>query len=65
MTIGREWTRPLAEQIMAATVAAVTVSILLHGISVRPMMYLYRKRMARQGTRQGVRIRLAEADTRV
>lgn len=32
---------PLAEQIMAITLAAVTVSIVLHGITVRPMMLLY------------------------
>ncbi len=41
--------RPMAEQITAITLATVTVSILLHGISVRPMMHLYRKRQARQG----------------
>jgi len=29
---------PLAEQIMAVTLAAVTVSIVLHGISVRPII---------------------------
>jgi NhaP-type Na+/H+ or K+/H+ antiporter len=34
----------LAEQIIAITLAAVTVSIVLHGMSVRPIMYLYRKR---------------------
>jgi sodium/hydrogen antiporter len=38
----------LAEQIMAITLAAVTVSIVLHGISVRPMMHLYWRRKARQ-----------------
>ena len=37
--------RPLAEQLTAITLAAVTVSIILHGISVRPMMRLYWKRM--------------------
>jgi NhaP-type Na+/H+ or K+/H+ antiporter len=31
----------LAEQIIAITLAAVTVSIVLHGISVRPLMHLY------------------------
>lgn len=36
--------RPLAEQITAITLAVVTVSILLHGVSVRPMMRLYWKR---------------------
>jgi NhaP-type Na+/H+ or K+/H+ antiporter len=40
--------RPLAEQIAAITLAAVTVSIVLHGISVRPIMRLYWKRTARQ-----------------
>ena len=39
---------PLAEQITAITLAAVTVSIVLHGISVRPIMRLYWKRTARQ-----------------
>lgn len=39
---------PLADQIMAITLAAVTVSIMLHGISVRPMMHLYWRRKARQ-----------------
>ena len=37
--------RPLAEQLTAITLAAVAVSIILHGISVRPMMRLYWKRM--------------------
>ena len=32
---------PLAEQFMSITLAAVTVSIVLHGISVRPVMHLY------------------------
>jgi len=36
--------RPLAEPIIAITLAAVTVSILLHGMSVRPIMHFYRKR---------------------
>jgi NhaP-type Na+/H+ or K+/H+ antiporter len=39
--------RPLAEQIMAITLAAVTISIVLHGISVRPMMLLYQRRKLR------------------
>ncbi len=39
--------RPLAEQITAITLAAVTLSIVLHGISVRPMMHLYWKRTVR------------------
>jgi NhaP-type Na+/H+ or K+/H+ antiporter len=37
----------LAEPIMAITLAAVTVSIVLHGISVRPMMQLYGRRKRR------------------
>lgn len=36
--------QPLAEQIVAITLAAVTASIVLHGISVRPIMRLYQKR---------------------
>jgi NhaP-type Na+/H+ or K+/H+ antiporter len=36
--------QPLAELIVAITLAAVTVSIVLHGISVRPIMHFYRKR---------------------
>lgn len=34
----------LAEQIVSITFAAVTISIILHGISVRPVMHWYRKR---------------------
>jgi NhaP-type Na+/H+ or K+/H+ antiporter len=37
---------PLAEQLVAITLAAVTFSILLHGISVRPIMHFYWKRKA-------------------
>jgi NhaP-type Na+/H+ or K+/H+ antiporter len=40
--------RPLAEQITAITLAAVTVSIVLHGITVQPMMHLYWRRKLRQ-----------------
>ncbi len=36
--------RPLAEPIVAITLAAVTASIVLHGMSVRPIMHFYRKR---------------------
>jgi NhaP-type Na+/H+ or K+/H+ antiporter len=36
--------RPLAEPFIAITLAAVTVSILLHGMSVRPIMHFYQKR---------------------
>jgi len=35
--------RPLAEPIIAITLAAVTVSILLHGMSVRPIMHFYQR----------------------
>jgi len=34
----------LAEPIVSITLAAVTISIVLHGISVQPIMYFYRKR---------------------
>ncbi len=40
--------RPLAEQIAAITLAAITVSIVLHGISVQPIMRLYRNRKTQQ-----------------
>jgi NhaP-type Na+/H+ or K+/H+ antiporter len=40
--------RPLAEQLIAITLAAVTLSFVLHGISVRPAMHLYWKRKVRQ-----------------
>ncbi len=40
--------RALAEQITAITLATVTFSIVLHGVSVRPMMNLYLRRKARQ-----------------
>jgi NhaP-type Na+/H+ or K+/H+ antiporter len=43
---GLPW--PLAEQIAAITLAAVTASVVLHGISVRPIMLLYRKRKVTQ-----------------
>ncbi|WP_316366639.1 cation:proton antiporter domain-containing protein [Candidatus Thiodiazotropha sp. CDECU1] len=36
--------QPLVEPIVAITLAAVTVSIVLHGMSVRPIMHFYRKR---------------------
>ncbi|MGB5251371.1 MAG: cation:proton antiporter [Sedimenticolaceae bacterium] len=40
--------KPLAEQITAITLAAITVSIVLHGTSVRPIMRLYWKRTTRE-----------------
>jgi sodium/hydrogen antiporter len=38
----------LAEQIVSITFAAVTISIILHGISVHPVMHWYRKRKLNQ-----------------
>jgi NhaP-type Na+/H+ or K+/H+ antiporter len=43
--------RPLAEQIIAITLTTVTVSIVLHGISVTPLMDLYARRKARRSHR--------------
>ena len=40
--------KPLAEQITAIALAAITVSIVLHGISVRPIMRLYWKRKTKE-----------------
>jgi NhaP-type Na+/H+ or K+/H+ antiporter len=40
--------KPLAEQITAITLAAITVSIVLHGISVQPIMRLYSKRTTKE-----------------
>lgn len=42
---------PLAEQIVAITLTTVTVSIVLHGISVTPLMVLYARRKARRAGR--------------
>jgi len=42
--------RPLAEPIVAITLAAVTGSIVLHGMSALPIMLLYRKRKVAQDT---------------
>jgi NhaP-type Na+/H+ or K+/H+ antiporter len=36
--------RPLAEQIISLTLTAVTLSIVLHGISMKPLMALYSRR---------------------
>ena len=41
---------PLAEQIVAITLAAVAASILMHGISVQPVMRHYRKRKGHPDT---------------
>jgi len=43
--------RPLAEQIIAITLTTVTVSIVMHGISVTPLMNLYARRKARRAGR--------------
>ncbi len=43
--------RTLAEQITALTLATVVVSIVLHGISVTPLMNLYVQRKARRAPR--------------
>ena len=46
--INHDLPRPLAGQIIAITLATVTVSIVLHGISVTPLMDLYARRKARR-----------------
>lgn len=46
--------RPLAEEIIALTLTVVAVSIVLHGISVTPLMSRYaRQNAGRQGRRKG------------
>ncbi len=49
--INHDLPRPLAEQIIAITLTTVTVSIVLHGISVTPLMDLYARRKARRARR--------------
>ncbi|MEK6212211.1 MAG: cation:proton antiporter [Pseudomonadota bacterium] len=49
--INHDLPRPLAEQIIAITLTTVTVSIVLHGISVTPLMDLYARRKARRSHR--------------
>ncbi len=49
--INHELPRPLADQIIAITLATVTVSIVLHGISVTPLMHFYAKRKAGRSSR--------------
>lgn len=44
---------PLVEQFIAITLTAVTASVLLHGISVTPLMSLYSRRKARRASRMG------------
>ncbi len=46
--IGHALPRPLAEQIVAITLSTVTVSIVLHGISVTPLMNIYARRKAKR-----------------
>ncbi len=41
--------QPIALQIVAIILAAVTLSIFIHGISVRPVMHFYSKRKRHQG----------------
>jgi NhaP-type Na+/H+ or K+/H+ antiporter len=49
--INRGLPRSLAEEIIALTLTMVAVSIVLHGISVTPLMNLYARRKARPGAR--------------
>ena len=44
--------RPLAEQIIALTLAVVAVSIVVHGVSVTPLMGFYARRKRRGARRQ-------------
>lgn len=44
--------RPLAEQIIEITLVTIMVSIVLHGISVTPLMAMYAKRKARRSGRR-------------
>lgn len=43
--------RPLAEEIIALTLTTVAVSIVIHGISVTPLMNLYARRKAKHSSR--------------
>ena len=49
--INHDLPSPLAEQLVAITLTTVTISIVLHGISVTPLMNLYSRRMARRAAR--------------
>jgi NhaP-type Na+/H+ or K+/H+ antiporter len=42
----------VAERLVAITLTVVTVSIMVHGISVTPLMNLYEKLTARKGPNQ-------------
>ena len=53
--INHDLPRALAEQIIAITLTTVTVSIVLHGISVPPLMDLYASRKARRKARRSGR----------
>jgi len=44
--------RPLAEQMIEITLVTVMVSIVLHGISVTPLMAVYARRKARRSSRR-------------
>jgi sodium/hydrogen antiporter len=48
--INHQLPRPLAEQILSITLITVTVSIVLHGISVTPLMSVYARRKARRSS---------------
>jgi sodium/hydrogen antiporter len=49
--INHQLAGPLAQQLVSITLTTVTVSIVLHGISVTPLMDLYGRRMARRAAR--------------
>ena len=44
--------RPVAEQLIALTLGVVAVSIVVHGVSVTPLMDVYQRRRARVQTRR-------------
>ena len=46
--INHRLARPLAQKIVATTLTTAAVSIVLHGISVTPLMSLYARRKARR-----------------
>jgi len=48
--INRGLPEPLAEEFIAITLTTVAASILVHGISVTPLMALYTRRKARKPT---------------
>jgi NhaP-type Na+/H+ or K+/H+ antiporter len=44
---------PLAGELVALTLSVVVTSIIVHGLSVTPMMAAYEKTMRRRGSRRG------------